>query len=83
MEEFCSKCGTKFEGKFCPVCGTPSKDNIIENARRPGLTDRSWFIILMLFIIFPVGLVLMWRKEKFSKVGRTILPLLEPAGYYL
>lgn len=44
----------------------------------------TWFVLLMLVLVFPVGLVLMWKGNKFGKVSRTIitvagLSLLQPA----
>ena len=36
----------------------------------------TWFVILMLLFIGPVGLFLMWRFEKFSKVVRIIITVL-------
>ena len=36
----------------------------------------TWFVILMLLFIGPVGLFLMWKFEKFSKVVRIIITVL-------
>lgn len=30
---------------------------------KPPLGERPWFIALMMFAFFPVGLVLFWRSE--------------------
>ena len=34
---------------------------------------KSWFVILMLIVFFPVGLILMWKYKKFNKVVRAIV----------
>ena len=31
--------------------------------QKPPLKERPWFIALMMFVFFPVGLVLFWRSE--------------------
>ncbi|WP_159562770.1 MULTISPECIES: O-antigen polymerase [unclassified Exiguobacterium] len=38
--------------------------------------ERTWFIILMLIFIFPVGLYLMWKYKKFNKVVRIIITVI-------
>lgn len=35
--------------------------------------SKSWFIILMLFLFFPVGAALMWHYLKFNKACRIII----------
>lgn len=49
---FCQKCGTQFQGSFCPNCGTPAAGNTVtpseagteavERAKKP-VTKRWWF----------------------------------------
>ncbi|MDD3186762.1 MAG: Ltp family lipoprotein [Anaerostipes sp.] len=34
---------------------------------------KTWFVILMIIFIFPVGLFLMWKYNKFSKTARIII----------
>lgn len=62
---YCRKCGTQFEGKFCPNCGepmTPTTDstqaspanapelNQAKNiAIKPPFYSQTWFIVLMMF----------------------------------
>lgn len=31
--------------------------------QRPPLTERPWFIAVLMFAFFPAGLVLFWRHE--------------------
>ncbi len=35
--------------------------------------QKTWFIILMLFVLPPVGIILMWTGKKFNKIIRIIL----------
>ncbi|MCK8818119.1 hypothetical protein MWH28_12205 [Natroniella sulfidigena] len=37
---------------------------------------KNWFVVLMLFLFFPVGLFLMWKGQKFSKKARIGITLL-------
>lgn len=69
----CNKCGVEFEGKFCPTCGQPSVEYVIENERKNEITSQTWFIVLMLFVFFPVGAYFMWKKEKFPKWVRILI----------
>lgn len=42
---------------------------------KQGITGRGWFIILMLFLCFPVGVVFLWIKSTFEqnmKIGLSI-----------
>lgn len=34
--------------------------------------EKTWFVILMLVILFPVGVYFMWKHKKFNKVVRVI-----------
>lgn len=38
--------------------------------------EKTWFIVLMLILFFPVGLILMWRFGKFSVPQRIIITVL-------
>lgn len=37
------------------------------------LTEKTWFIGLMLVIFFPVGLFLMWKNSNWNKVVKIII----------
>lgn len=43
---------------------------------------EDWFVILMLVLIFPLGLVLMWYYEKFSKENRLLLSAVFGTFFY-
>src|SRR5699024_3306994 len=34
---------------------------------------RTWFVVFMLFLFFPVGFVLMWKGKKFGQTSRVII----------
>lgn len=74
--EYCSKCGNEFSGKFCPKCGNPSRQIIMEQQRKPSITGQSWFVILMLIFVFPIGLFFMWKNKKFPKAVCIIITVL-------
>ena len=38
--------------------------------------EKTWFIILMLLVFFPVGLFLMWRYSEWNKVVKVIITVL-------
>jgi predicted membrane channel-forming protein YqfA (hemolysin III family) len=38
--------------------------------------EKTWFIILMLFLLAPVGIILLWREKKFNNIVRIILSIL-------
>ena len=62
----CPKCHTTFRYKF------PS---IIQKEIKPRWYYRSWFIILLLFVFTPVGVILLWSGSKFRlpmRIGLTI-----------
>ena len=42
----------------------------MENKR---LREKTWFIILMLFIFFPVGLYFMWKYANWSRIVKIII----------
>ncbi|MGG3890086.1 excalibur calcium-binding domain-containing protein [Metabacillus fastidiosus] len=42
----------------------------MENQR---LREKTWFIVLMLFIFFPVGLFLMWRYANWNRIAKSIV----------
>ena len=61
---YCSQCGTKFEGKYCPNCGQEYKDvmrgpeivsdNYKKKTKKP-FYKRAWFIILAALLV--IGLI--------------------------
>ncbi|WP_196595203.1 DUF4352 domain-containing protein [Pectinatus frisingensis] len=38
--------------------------------------QRSWFVILMLIVFFPVGLYLMWKDTTWSKKAKVIISII-------
>ena len=38
--------------------------------------EKTWFIILMLLVFFPVGLFLMWRYSEWNKVVKIIISVI-------
>ena len=39
------------------------------------LSEKNWFIILMLIIFFPIGLYLMWKNAKWNKIIKIIITI--------
>lgn len=37
--------------------------------------QKTWFIVICLIVIFPVGIFLMWKYHKFNKVIRVIVSI--------
>ena len=40
------------------------------------ISEKNWFIILMLVLFFPVGLFLMWKNAKWNKTVKIIISVL-------
>ena len=89
---YCRKCGTQFDGNFCPNCGEPAKTvqetdksfftvpeqpKINSTVTKMPFYSRTWFIILVTFCCcFPLGIFLMWKYKKFNKPTRIVITLL-------
>ena len=43
-----------------------------EDHAMPRFYQKTWFVVLMLLLFFPVGTFLMWKYKKFNKLGRII-----------
>jgi len=41
--------------------------------RNQKLTEKNWFVILLLVFFWPVGLFLMWKNQVFSKTARIVI----------
>jgi hypothetical protein len=59
-------------GRICAIVAAQEGDAIQPNGSAPEpdelpvpLKERLWFIALMMFVFFPVGLVLFWRHDLF------------------
>lgn len=67
---YCKNCGNKIteDSNFCSNCGTPLGDvSRVANAEKP-FWRYGWFTILMLFLCFPVGVILIFMNHgKFVK----------------
>jgi len=87
----CSKCGTETESKFCPNCGQDTTPRLNEQVDNPGpqisnqnyqqkpskkLTQMTWFVVIFLIFVFPVGLYCMWKNKKFSQSARIIITII-------
>lgn len=40
------------------------------------ISQKTWFIILLIIVFFPIGLYLMWKNKKFNKVTRIVITAL-------
>lgn len=48
------------------------------NSKDNRVYKKTWFIVLMLVLIMPVGLVLMFRSQQASKIARSTMTVLAP-----
>lgn len=46
-----------------------------ECIKREKIYQKTWFIVICLIVIFPVGIFLMWKYRKFNKVIRIIVSI--------
>lgn len=69
----CNKCGAEVNdsAKFCGSCGTAvvSKPStpVHEEEQPKKFWQKTWFAIVMLFVLPPVGIALMWYNNLFGK----------------
>lgn len=61
---YCKNCGAKIaeNDKFCSNCGAPAKYALgrVESEKEKAFWRHGWFTILMLFMCFPVGVILVF-----------------------
>ncbi len=50
----CAKCGTDYQGNFCPNCGNPAPGNAEAPAKKgkKAFYKRWWFWVLLIFVCF-------------------------------
>lgn len=51
-----------------------------EKEKKKGVSYKAWFIILLLILFWPAGLILMWVRKKFPLAVRIIITLIIAAG---
>ena len=58
----CKHCGAPFNGndKFCRNCGAPKRFALGKDEKEKAFWRHGWFTILMLFMCFPVGVILVF-----------------------
>ena len=59
---YCKHCGAPYNAsdKFCRNCGAPKRFALGENGKEKAFWRHGWFTILMLFMCFPVGVILVF-----------------------
>lgn len=91
----CSKCGTEFDGKFCPNCGTNAEFseskvevNKQQNVKKKEIYKRWWFIALAGILAFIILISLkpllnnITNKKKWNEIQYTQqLPFPEKAKF--
>ena len=58
----------------------PWGDYVEPGEKKKGVSYKAWFIILLLIIFWPAGLILMWVRKKFPLAVRIIITLIIAAG---
>ena len=43
---------------------------------------RTWFVVFMLILFFPAGLILMWKGNKFGQTSRIIISVIGLSTLY-
>jgi len=43
---------------------------------------KTWFVVFMLILFFPAGLVLMWKCNKFGQMSRIIISVIGLSTLY-
>ena len=58
----CKHCGAHYNAsdKFCRNCGAPKRFALGEKENEKAFWRHGWFTILMLFMCFPVGVILVF-----------------------
>ena len=58
----CKHCGAPFNAndKFCRNCGAPKRFALGKDEKEKAFWRHGWFTILMLFMCFPVGVILVF-----------------------
>ena len=58
----CKHCGVPFNenDKFCRNCGAPKRFALGKDEKEKAFWRHGWFTILMLFMCFPVGVILVF-----------------------
>ena len=58
----CKHCGAPYNvnDRFCRNCGAPKRFALGEKGKEKAFWRHGWFTILMLFMCFPVGVILVF-----------------------
>lgn len=85
---FCPKCGKEFKEKSSHQNSNKQAENIMRqdeivekyaDDNRTGnkkIYQKTWFIIVILIIFWPVGLFLMWKYASWNKIAKIIITVL-------
>lgn len=83
---FCMNCGNPIKNAEPMDLTTVSKNEVgnysvamvnrSENGHKEKWFSKNWFVIFMLLLCFPIGILLMWKYKKFNKVMRIILSVI-------
>ena len=59
---YCKHCGAPYNAsdKFCRNCGAPKRFALGKDEKEKAFWRHGWFTILMLFMCFPVGVILVF-----------------------
>ena len=79
----CEKCGKRFQGNFCPYCGTKAEEKETVDNISPVEENKSFISVflserfkMILYVLPVISLLLLLVSLKAGKVGAAILFLL-------
>lgn len=52
------------------------QSTILWNAQKPSLCEQTWFILLMLFLFWPYGIYLVWKRAHWPIAARIFVTVL-------
>ena len=52
---FCKKCGTEYDGKFCPQCGIGAEESLVVEKKKRPIYKKWWFWVLIVIIVIAVA----------------------------